>query len=119
MYFILRCRYPSSVAVLRAETTARLFFLSSYLQTTGLPPHADAVDTAIGIATGIMAYRSAGYRTRTQHHTGPSNATRWVGCVLAIDDGIGWARIEGETCKAQESASSNPVTVANLIEGAS
>jgi len=73
-----------------------------------LPPHPNAIDAAICIATGVMTDRSACHRTRPEHDACPGNATGRIFNVLAVHDRLGWRWIESETCKPQQGASSNP-----------
>jgi hypothetical protein len=81
---------------------------SSWLANRPLPPGSDTIDATIRIAAGVMTDCGARHRAGPEHDACPSNATRWVGSVLAIHDRIGWAWIERETCKAQQGAGSNP-----------
>ena len=64
----------------------------------GLAPHADAIDTAIRIATRIMTDGCARHRTSPEDNTGPGNATGRIADILAVHDGLGRRWIEGETC---------------------
>src|SRR6185312_13899431 len=77
-------------------------------QTSALPPHTNAIDATICIATGIMTDSSPRHRTGPEHDAGPSHATRRIIDVGAVDDGMGGCWIESETCKPQQGASSNP-----------
>ena len=77
-------------------------------QTSALPPHPNAIDAAIQIATGVMTDRSARHRTRPEYDAGPSHATGRIADVLAVHDRLGWRWAESETCKPQQGASSNP-----------
>jgi len=73
-----------------------------------LPPHPNAIDATVCVATGVMTDRSTRHRSRPEHDACPSNATHRIFNVLAIDDRLGWGWIERETCKPQQGASSNP-----------
>ena len=73
-----------------------------------LPPHSNAIDASVHIASGIVTDRSARYRTRPEHDAGPRHATGRIADVLAVHDRLGWRWIESDTCKPQQGASSNP-----------
>ena len=72
------------------------FFLARDPQITALPPHPNAIDATICIATGVMTDRSARHRTRPEHDARPGNATLRIFNVLAVHDGLGWRWIESE-----------------------
>ena len=82
--------------------------MASFSSERELPPHPNAIDAAICIATGVMTDRSARHRTRPEHDACPGNAAGRIFNVLAVHDRLGWRWIESETCKPQQDASSNP-----------
>jgi len=84
------------------------FFLARDPRNKPLPPRPNAIDAAICIAASVMTDRSARHRTRPEHDACPGNATGRIFNVLAVHDRLGWRRIESETCKPQQGASSNP-----------
>ena len=73
-----------------------------------LTPHPNAIDATIYVSTGVMTDRSARHRTRPEHDACPGNATHRIFNVLAVYDRVSWRRIEGDTCKPQQGANSNP-----------
>ena len=81
-----------------------------------LPPHTNAIDATICIATGIMTDRSPRHRTGPEHDAGPRHATGRIADVLAVHDRLGWRWIESETCKPQQALAAIPAPVADLIE---
>jgi hypothetical protein len=101
-------RWPIPARQSKAATGTKRWRLLPGLRNRPLPPGSDTIDATIRIAAGVMTDCGARHRAGPEHDACPSNATRWVGSVLAIHDRIGWAWIERETCKAQQGAGSNP-----------
>jgi hypothetical protein len=73
-----------------------------------LPPHPNAIDATIHVATGVMTDRSARHRTRPEHDASPCDAMDGITDVFAVHDRLGWRWSESETCKPQQGASSDP-----------
>ena len=84
------------------------FFLARDPPKNPLPPHSDAIDAAVCIATSVMTHRSACHRTRPKHDACARNAACRIFSVLAVHDRTGWRWIESETCKPQQCARSDP-----------
>ena len=72
-----------------------------------LPPHSNAIDAAICIATGVMTDRSARHWTRPEHDAGPRHATGRIRNVLAVNHGPSRRWTESDTCKRQHEAGRN------------
>ena len=74
------------------------------LRNKPLPPHPDAIDATIHVATGVMTDRSARHRTRPEHDACPGHATVRIFNVLAVNYGPGQCWTESDTCKPQQDA---------------
>ena len=73
-----------------------------------LPPRSNAIDATIHVATGIVTDRSTRHRSRPEHDARAGNAPPGITLVCAVHDRFGWRWIEGDTCKPQHDASSDP-----------
>jgi hypothetical protein len=73
-----------------------------------LPPRSNAIDATIHVATGIVTDRSTRHRTGPEHDARAGNAPSGITLVCAVHDRFGWRWIEGDTCKPQQGASSDP-----------
>src|SRR5690242_13152099 len=111
-----RTKYVSSIAQnatghkVALPGTARLV-----TRNTALPPHSNAINTAVQVATCVMTDRSARHRTRPEHDTSPCDAACRIANIRAVDHRLSRCRAERDTCQPPQSAGGDPRNCHSLI----
>ena len=72
-----------------------------------LPPHSNAIDASIHIASGIVTDRSTRNGAGVEHHACPRHATRRVAYVSAVNDCARRFITKRDTRKPQQDTGGN------------